>query len=1095
MAITQEIEEERLRRLSAMQASMPQYLQMQGEGASAFGDILGIDTPSIDAFASEQERKLGGFESRYPGRLLASEKPVEWWKEKAALNSMNTIAPMLGFAIGNTMKAIPTPVTRLLGTAINWGTAATTYNMNFADTLAEHEQAAGRELTPTEKSWAATVGMGVTYLDLIAPRRGATETSKLLAKSFGKGGVNATKDSLVKLVNTNRDKLAKQIGKGAKFGAGIVGTEMATEAGQKALQIGTSQDPGKLSTSEGLQELMEEAVIAGPIAGAVSTPGAVGVAREQNRDLSTARRLVKNYNRDLLANAPDTLDAVKGQIKLPEGKGYESEFKLLADKGNKALKSLTGVDVKESAQQLTSAIAFKGTDPLLKLRNRAKSGAVYQGANRILQMFQATETGTGEQGVRDNFFNLKERKSGQYLKDVINIVNRYSDKKMFIGQIGKDISPEMSKYILHKIDPKRPKANLPAEFKGDTVQLASDIQTIKNKIELVRKDMVDNGLLAESQSVEDYLTNPISKEAVKANKDKFIELLVKSSQQAVKDKGGKVKEITKEEATEIANGIVNGYDPSVRIDRPDDPAFDGQKKKSFEKSRSEAWANLDALAEAEGLNFREQNIEKVLTNYLQNAATRVASANIFGKDASKLKAELAKLQSAGEITQKEADRAYDLYDASHNIYKKDANPNALAASKVATTIGAITHLGLATLSSLSELAWIGERAGFGNMLATLPKAFKYAIDGTRKGMSGKYIEPGESATAMATLGFNLDPRVNERLDQIFATDTNKVLSIYFRTPLGGMLTQFTNFNRNWAAQAWMANLNQRANSIIAGDIKDIDQRRLDSELKENGLTRQDFSLIANAFRGENGRVKIDITRDDILDTVVKRETRQVAPANKKKKKKEDVRELDVTVRDLLIPWMQKVVDDVVVHPRASNKPLWMSDPRMAIIAQLKTFPVVFGNTVVKRLLRKLNPKQCTPDYGAAVGVIGAIAFGYAAVYTGEMLKDAIKGQDFEDPSFKETLDRMGLTGAPGMILGAGRFADGAVTSLGGTAIGAIDTLYADVITPVWTADEDGLEDVNVFGNLGDWFAKSLDGSLGAAGVGFKPAQNLFGVDD
>ena len=234
----------------------------------------------------------------------------------------------------------------------------------------------------------------------------------------------------------------------------------------------------------------------------MSTPGAVGVAREQNRDLATARRLVKNYNRELLANAPDTLDAVEGQIKLPEGKGYESEFKLLADRGNKALKSLTGVDVKESAQQLTSAIAFKGTDPLLKVRNRAKSGAVYQGANRILQMFQATETGTGEQGVRDNFFNLKERKSGQYLKDVINIINKYSDKKMFIGQIGKDISPEMSKYILHKIDPKRPKANLPAEFKGDTVQLASDIQTIKNKIELVRKDMVDNGLLAESQSVD-----------------------------------------------------------------------------------------------------------------------------------------------------------------------------------------------------------------------------------------------------------------------------------------------------------------------------------------------------------------------------------------------------------------------------------------------------------------------------------------------------------------------------------------------------------------------------------------------------------------
>ena len=77
-----------------------------------------------------------------------------------------------------------------------------------------------------------------------------------------------------------------------------------------AQQIGTSQDPGKLGTSEGLQEIGEEAIIAGPIAGAVSTPGAVGVAREQNRDLATARRLVKNYNRELLANAPDTLHAI-----------------------------------------------------------------------------------------------------------------------------------------------------------------------------------------------------------------------------------------------------------------------------------------------------------------------------------------------------------------------------------------------------------------------------------------------------------------------------------------------------------------------------------------------------------------------------------------------------------------------------------------------------------------------------------------------------------------------------------------------------------------------------------------------------------------
>jgi hypothetical protein len=29
----------------------------------------------------------------------------------------------------------------------------------------------------------------------------------------------------------------------------------------------------------------------------------------------------------------------------------------------------------------------------------------------------------------------------------------------------------------------------------------------------------------------------------------------------------------------------------------------------------------------------------------------------------------------------------------------------------------------------------------------------------------------------------------------------------------------------------------------------------------------------------------------------------------------------------------------------------------------------------------------------------------------------------------------------------------------------------------------------------DWLAKSLDGALGAAGVGLKPFQNIVGVDE
>jgi hypothetical protein len=1094
-------EEDRVRRLSALQASMPQFKSMQAGGLKTFGEMAGLDTSAIANYKGIQDKALQGFQYKQPGRLLKSENKVEWWKERAALNSMNTIVPMMGFAVGNLMKAIPHPIAKVMGSAVNWATMATAYNMNFADTLEEHQQAAGRELTMAEKQKAALVSIGVTALDVIAPIKGANATSKLLTKSFGAGGVNTAKKSLQKLVNTNRDSLIKQVGTGVGFAGKLIGTEMATEAGQKAAQIGTSVTPGRLGTTEGMQDMFEEAIIAGPTVGAIGAPGAVGQALSTNRDLSTARRLAKDFNSKQVSLEPEDstkeIDPDK-LITIPEGKGYTPEVKRLVKQGDAMLEKYSGVSIEKAAKKLASGTAFKGTHPLREVRDRAKTGAQYHAANKILQMFSPTETGSGEQGSRENFFNQKEAKTGEYLKDVVNIINKYANHKPGIGLIGKTFDAELGNYILAKLSPKKKGVfPIPASFAGRQFEIDADIAIIRKKLDKAHADL--NAAGVNVAYVKDYLTNPVSKESIKANREGFVESLIESSKRAYAkaSKLGptKVRVIKPKEAEGIADSIINGYDESVRVDRDSDTGRSGTGRSNFEKSRSAAWEFLDEVSQEKGHgSFRESSVEKVLTGYLQQAATRVASARSFGKDASKLKQQLYNLKKNGDITQREVDRAYDLYDSAHNLYKKDADKTALAASKFATTVGAITHLGLATISSITELAWIGERAGFGHMLITLPKALKYSLDGIKRGASGKYIQPGESAVAMATLGFNLDPRVNERLDQIFSTDQNAILSMYFRTPLGGMLTQWTNFNRNWAAQAMMSNINHRANSLIAGDISDIERRRLDSELKENGLTMDDFNLISRAFMVD-GKVKVDITRDDILDTVIKKETRLVAPANKKKKKEEDIRTEDVTVRDMLVPWIHKVVDDVVVHPKTNNKPLWMSDPRFAIIAQLKTFPVVFGNTVVKRLLKKLNPKQCSPDYGAAIGAIGGIAMAYGLVHIGQMMKAGIRGNDYEAPGIRETLDRAGLTAVPGMVGGAGKFEQGAVTALGGTALGFIDRAYKEMITPLYTADEGGLEDADITENLVEWLGESLDSALGATGIYFKPTQNLFGVDE
>jgi hypothetical protein len=100
------------------------------------------------------------------------------------------------------------------------------------------------------------------------------------------------------------------------------------------------------------------------------------------------------------------------------------------------------------------------------------------------------------------------------------------------------------------------------------------------------------------------------------------------------------------------------------------------------------------------------------------------------------------------------------------------------------------------------------------------------------------------------------------------------------------------------------------------------------------------------------------------------------------------------------------------------------------------------------------------------------------------MKASIRGTDFESPGMRETLDRAGLTGALGLVAGSGRFHQGAVTSLGGTAIGAIDRAFEDLITPIYTEADLGAAG----GNLADWLQESLDGALGPVGIYFKPFE-------
>ena len=1053
--------EEKARRgvsLTAEEAAVPAYLKSQAEGVEAAGDIFGIATPSVTQYKEGQEEALSGFESQYPEGLFKTDDPVGWWKETATLNAMNQVVPYLGYTAGALLQAVPHPVAKILGAAVNTGTFATQYNANFADTLQEHEERAGRPLTDDEKVWAGIVSGGVVALDRLVPGKMAKDVVK---KMGGKGGVETARKSLIKRMNAARDSLGTSLRKGGKYVGAKLSQEALTEAAQKSLQIGTSKDPGYLATTEGLQSIGEEAAVAGPTAGILSTPGAALEGTAVNRDIAAARRQAQRENvkeKQRVAGLYETegKKETANLITIPES--AES----ILSKGAKKIEQSTGLDVKKLGEKFADIAAFRPTTELVKARDRQTTGEGYSLLNRIIQKFVPTGSYSQETGLEggQNFLQRKDKYHGQYYKDINEILNRYTKKRR--GQLtAPRLSDELNEHIANALENRSLIGSRPDLIK------TQDLKKIADTLNIIGGDLQTK---TGSGFVENYLTRPLSQDSVTADKNGFIQSLVASSKIAYdKAKGNKDNFIyqpndaegTRRRAEIIADDIIQGRDPfaatSQDIRRGDKKDRKGKGQENFEKSRSKEWENLDKA-------FRERDINKVLEQYASKAATRVASAETFGsKNADELQKTLSDLVNNTDITGAEVDRVWDMYDAVHGVYRRDVSPGEAQwrlASKALTTVGAITHLGFATLSSLPELVWIAERAGFSNMLATLPQAFKYTTQGVKQGISGKNMDYTEGNKVLANLGFNLNPAMNERLDQMFATDRNAVLSMYFRSPFGAFLTQWTNFNRNWAALAGMSMMNRRAKALVTDSLDPMDKRRMMNELKEMGISLDEFKQLASLSKDADGNININMADDNYLNTKFTKDNGTVTD-----------------VRSVLHPYVYKIVNDIVINPVATNKPMWMSDPSLATIAQLKTFPIVFGNTVVKRLLRKLKPNQCSPDFGLAMSVVGAIASAMAVAYIGEQLKQSIRGQD-KDLSWVDLGNTAGLFGPLGMIAG-GKFGDFTTTLLGPALDGAINKTHSELINPFLEEDGGGFPDASA--NLNEWGMDAIISSMGIPG--------------
>jgi hypothetical protein len=135
-------------------------------------------------------------------------------------------------------------------------------------------------------------------------------------------------------------------------------------------------------------------------------------------------------------------------------------------------------------------------------------------------------------------------------------------------------------------------------------------------------------------------------------------------------------------------------------------------------------------------------------------------------------------------------------------------------------------------------------------------------------------------------------------------------------------------------------------------------------------------------------------------------------------------------------------------------------------------------------MRKLNPNNCSTDFGLAMSVVGSIAAAMAVAHLAEQIKSEIRGRDPRDMTAWDLGNMAGLTGAPGALLGGSKYGDLTTSLLGPSVDAVFNKTFSEVINPFLV---DG-EPASAGANLVDWVGESIDSALGPVGMHFKPFE-------
>ena len=343
-------------------------------------------------------------------------------------------------------------------------------------------------------------------------------------------------------------------------------------------------------------------------------------------------------------------------------------------------------------------------------------------------------------------------------------------------------------------------------------------------------------------------------------------------------------------------------------------------QEDFEKNRTISDETFKKLDEA---GLVETNVKRILDRYLIQATQRKHIKLLKTFTESRLR-KLKKEGGKGVIDKGEMEQLKGVYQSLQNRYKPIKNEGYKKFQRMFLTFQYMLTLPLAALTALTEPIIVLSRVGPKDAIYGLTKAAQNTLRQAARSIFPK-LKKSEAEQAFNSILQGYDGTLAERLGSIQGVDIARTITDKFFKAI--LLTQITQLSRDIAFQA--------AQRQIKEDIIIVTRQKLTKSKHTKGFLDARRRLLQQGLDEQNLKLKDGRTiRGSEAIKWAEGDIQGVPPAIIRKS-------------------LSKFVDEIIMAPNALNRPLWMSNPHLAMFAQLKGFMFTFGNTVGMRMWREV----------------------------------------------------------------------------------------------------------------------------------------------